>query len=531
MRSPCRRWCLCAIVFAFAAAHFLHAQTGSASPKVTIGAGLLEGLPSSAGGAAFLGIPYAAPPVGDLRWESPRPQQPWFGMRRAVQFSPACPQLPAGWLPYPIWSEDCLYLNVWTPKLSPDARLPVIVFFHGGSNRAGYSQLTPLGPALSPLGVVVVTANYRLGALGFFAHPALTAASPHRASGNYGILDQIQALRWVKENIAHFGGDPSRVTAMGQSSGAFDICLMMSSPLAQGLFRQAIMESGDCESTLIADIRTPIHWNGIGDSGESAGEHLAHALGIPDGIADGLETLKKLRALPAKTILETWDHHRELQFDAVVDGWVIPEQPARVFAQGRQAHIPVLVGSNADEATVFGPGPATVSDYWKYLRADTGRWADEEFRTWPASTDAEVPGQYLKLQNATFAYGAWSMARAISRIGEPAYLYLFTWSDTGKRARLGAYHGEELNFLDNSFPSDWVPVTGEKKFGEDLRRYWTNFARDGDPDSPNLSPWPPFNIRSNQVLDLGPRARLAPARSNLRALQELMRPILENGGK
>jgi para-nitrobenzyl esterase len=375
--------------------------------------------------------------------------------------------------------------------------------------------------------VVVVTANYRLGPLGFFAHPALSAASPHHASGNYGILDQIQVLRWVKGNIAHFGGDPGRITAMGQSSGAFDICLMMSSPLAQGLFRQVIMESGDCESTLIGDIRTPIHLNGIGDSGESAGEHFAADLGI----ADGPETLKKLRALSAKAILEMWDHHRELQFDAVVDGWVIPVQPARVFAQGRQAHIPVLVGSNADEATVFGPGPATVSDYWKYLRADAGRWAEEEFRTWPASTDAEVRGQYLKLQNATFAYGAWSMARAMSRIGEPAYLYLFTWSDTGKRARLGAYHGEELNFLDDSFPSDWVSVTGEKKFGEDLRRYWTNFARTGDPDGPGLSPWPPFDVRSNQVLNLGPRVQLVPARSNLRALQKIMWPILENGGK
>jgi para-nitrobenzyl esterase len=180
--------------------------------------------------------------------------------------------------------------------------------------------------------VVVVTANYRLGPFGFFAHPALTAASPHHESGNYGILDQIQALRWVRENIARFGGDPGRITAMGQSAGAFDICLMMSSPLAQGLFQQAIMESGDCESTLIADIRTPIHLNGISGTGESAGENLAADLGI----AGGPETLQKLRALPAETILETWNRHREIQFDAVVDGWFSPiNRPESSLKGGR----------------------------------------------------------------------------------------------------------------------------------------------------------------------------------------------------
>lgn len=523
MRSTCRRLRLCAIATVCVAAQLLEAQSGAASPKVTIDTGNLEGLASDGGGAAFLGIPYAAAPVGKLRWESPQPFRSWAGTRRAVEFGPACPQLPAGWLPYPAWSEDCLFLNVWTPKLAPSALLPVIVFFHGGSNRAGYSQLNPLGPALSPLGVVVVTANYRLGPLGFFAHPALTRASPHRASGNYGILDQIQALRWVNENITHFGGDPGRITVMGQSAGAFDICLMMSSPLARGLFQQAIMESGDCESTLIGDLHTPIHLNGIGEAGESAGEHLAADLGI----ADGFDTLEKLRALSAETILEMGDHHRELQFDAVVDGWVIPDQPARAFAEGRQARIPVLVGSNANEATVFGPGPATVLDYWKYLRADAGPWAEEEFRTWPAPRDADVPGQYLELENARFAYGAWSMALAMSRIGKPAYLYRFTWSEAGKRARLGAYHGEELNFLDNRFPTDWVHVPGENKFGEDLRRYWTNFARQGDPADPGLSPWPRFEVQSGQVLELGPQVRIAPPLPSLSVLQKIMQRILD----
>ncbi|MGA7314862.1 MAG: carboxylesterase family protein [Silvibacterium sp.] len=507
----------------------MRAQGGAASPKVTVSMGVVGGLRSGAGpsGAAFLGVPYAAPPVGDLRWEPPLAPRPWSGARQAVQYAPACPQLPAGWLPYPTWSEDCLYLNIWTPKLAPDTKLPVIVYFHGGSNRTGYSQLDPLGPALSPLGVVVVTANYRLGPFGFFAHPTLTTASPHHSSGNYGILDQIQALRWVKRNITSFGGDPSRVTVMGQSSGAFDICLMMASPLARGLFQQAIMESGDCESTLIEDIRRPVPFNQVNGTGEGNGGKLAVDLGV----AAGPGAIQKLRSMPATTVLNTWSHHPELSFDAIVDGWVIPDQPARIFAEDRQARIPVLVGSNADEATVFGPGPATTSAYWKYLRADAGRWAQREFRLWPASSDAEVPGQYLNLQNASFGFGAWSMARAMARIGEPAYLYRFTWADGGQRAKLGACHGEELYFLSDTFPRNWTYVEGQEKFGQRVRQYWTNFARSGDPGSAGLPAWPAFTPHSNGVLELGRSIQPVPVSSIVPALSKVMRPVLMQGGQ
>jgi para-nitrobenzyl esterase len=331
----------------------------------------------------------------------------------------------------------------------------------------------------------------------------------------------------VKKNIAAFGGDPDRITAMGQSSGSFDICLMMASPLARGLFQQAIMESGDCESALIGDIRTMIPFNGIRGTGESNGERLAADLGI----ADGPGVTRKMRAIPVETILKTWRGDPEIQFDAIVDGWVMPEQPTRIFAKSKQAHVPVLVGSNADEATVFGPGPAAISDYWKFLRADTGIYAEQEFRLWPASSDAEVPGQYLNLQNATFAYAAWSLARAMSRAGEPAYLYRFTWSDAGKRARLGACHGEELYFLSNSFPRDWMPVDGDETFGEMLRRYWTNFAKTGQPGGEGLPAWPAYDADSNRMLDMGSRIELKPAPSSLFAVQKLMRPILEKNGR
>ncbi len=341
-------------------------QAADSPPTVRLESGILEGTHSgpAQNEAAFLGIPYAAPPVGGQRWKPPQPARKWNGPRQATQFGAACPQLPASWFPDIGWNEDCLYLNVWTPQLSASAKLPVLVYFHGGSNTQGYSQMTSLGPTLAPRGVVLVSANYRLGPFGFLALPALTAESQHHSSGNYGLLDQQQALRWVRENIARFGGDSNRVTVMGQSAGAVDICLLMASPMAAGLFQGAIMESGDCQSVYNEDIRTPIPYNLISSTGEESGELLAKDLGI----ANGANRLQKLRSIPADDILKAWSQDRRVHFDAIVDGWVVPQQPAKIFAEGRQMHIPVLVGSNADEATVFGHGgPKTVEAYKKYL--------------------------------------------------------------------------------------------------------------------------------------------------------------------
>jgi para-nitrobenzyl esterase len=496
----------------------------SKAPRVTVESGVLEGTHFGAtpNEAAFMGVPYAAPPVGRLRWKPPVPAAKRHDPRSAAEFGPACPQLSAGWLPYPKWSEDCLFLNVWSSDLGAKPGQPVLVFFHGGSNRAGYSQLNRLGPSLSPLGVVVVSANYRLGPLGFLAHPALTAESPHHSSGNYGLLDQIQAIKWIRQNIAKFGGDPSRITVMGQSAGAVDVCLLMASPLANGLFQQAILESGDCQGTLNKEIRTPIFSNGISGTGEGAGERLAKDLGV----ADGPNTLQKLRSVPVDTVLRVWSGDRQIQFDAIVDGWVVPEQPAKIFAEGRQAHIPVLVGSNADEATVFGHGPATVSEYRKYLEGDSGVYADQEFRTWPAASDADVPMQYMKFQSDGFAYGARSMAISMTRAREPAYLYLFTWKESGERAELGAYHGEELAFLDNSFPGNWGASQGDGAFGSIVRRYWCQFAKTGDPNARGLPYWAAYNPSVDHVLHLGQTIRLNPTNSKFAVLEEINARIL-----
>jgi para-nitrobenzyl esterase len=519
---------LLALVF-LACAGAAAAQAGlqpSSAPMVRLRSGFLEGTSSALAqsGAAFLGIPYAAPPIGDLRWKPPQPVGIWRGVRKATQFGTACPQLPATWFTNLAWSEDCLYLNVWTPQLSSNAKLPVVVYFHGGSNTQGYSQMTPLGPTLASHGVLVVSANYRLGPFGFLALPALTAESPHHASGNYGLLDQLQALRWVRQNIAYFGGDPDRVTVMGQSAGAVDVCLLMASPLATGLFRAAIMESGDCQSVYNEDIRTPIPYNLISTTGEASGELLAADLGF----GTGSDQLRKLRDIPADAVLKAWAGDHRVQFDAIVDGWIIPEQPARIFEEGRQMHIPVLVGSNADEATVFGhAGPKTVLEYKRYLSEDTGKSSGAEFRLYPTSSDADVTPQYLRLQSDTFAYGAYSMAQATDRVGVHAYLYSFTFSETGKRAHLGAYHGEELNFLSNSFPADWEHSRDDEELGEAMRTYWTEFVKSENPNARGLPAWPAFDPRSGQCLELGRTIRVRPVNARLKDLETIMRQVLK----
>lgn len=524
MTGRCKWHAAWAVALALVSAGNAQEVHDSSAATVTLASGTLRGMRfgNEQTGAAFLGIPYAAPPTGELRWKPPTPVARWTGIRGASSFGTACPQLPEPWLIYPHWSEDCLFLNVWTRQISATHKQPVIVFFHGGSNRAGYSQRDQLGPSLSRSSLVVVSANYRLGPLGFLAHPALTAESPHGSSGNYGLLDQIQALKWVRDNIASFGGDPARITVMGQSSGGVDICLLMASPLARGLFQKAILESGECQSTFNKDIRTPISVNGIAGTGEGSGERLASDLGI----TNGSDVLAKLRSVPVDAILKAISNDRDLHFDAIVDGWVVPEQPAKVFAQSKQAHIPVLIGSNADEATVFGPGPASLSEYRRYLQADTGKFAAQELQAWPASSDADVAGQYLKLQNMSFAYGAWSMARAMTRAQQPAYLYLFTWVQTGKRASLGAHHGEELPFLNDTYPSGWGSSDGDQAFGQTLRTYWSNFAKTGDPNSPGLPQWTVFNPTSDHVFSLGQKIGLIPMNQNLRVLDKIMAQVL-----
>jgi para-nitrobenzyl esterase len=503
----------------------LATQSGQPQPILKIRSGLLAGVHfgSEPNAVGFLGIPFAAPPIGELRWKPPRPASTWSGIRKADHFGSPCAQLPAQWFPYIEGNEDCLYLNIWTTDLRANAHRPVLVYFHGGSNTQGYSQMTPLGPTLSEIGLVVVSANYRLGPFGFFAHPALTTESEHHSSGNYGLLDQLQALRWVKENIREFGGDPDRVTVMGQSAGAVDICLLMASPISQGLFQGAMLESGECQDTLNEDIRAPIKYNFIHATGEASGERLAKDLGV----SSGPDALEKLRHTSANEILNAWKNDPGLHFDAIVDGWVIPKQPAQIFAEGKQLQVPILVGSNADEATVFGHNDLeTVADYKRHLQQDTGQYSNEEFQLYPVSSDADVPARAVRLESDEFACGAYSIARAMTGASVKSYLYYFTYVDPGKRLQLGAHHGEELFFLSDSFPNDWERTKGDKHLGELLRGYWAEFVKTGDPNFDGAPKWPPFDTKSGEYFEIGVQVGLRPVSGRIRTLEITMRRIV-----
>ncbi len=522
MRRKLARTAVCLICLQVGCVGSLTAQTAQQQPIVKIQSGLVEGIHfgSEPNAAAFLGVPYAAPPTGELRWKPPQPTPKWTGTRKAINFGSPCPQLPARWFQYIEGSEDCLYLNIWTIELRANANRPVLIYFHGGSNTQGYSQMTPLGPPLSRMGLVVVSANYRLGPFGFLAHPALTAESEHHSSGNYGLLDQLQALKWVKENIRDFGGDPDRITVMGQSAGAVDICLLMASPLSKGSFRSAILESGECQDTLNEDIRIPIKYNFIDTTGERSGERLARAIAV----SNGLDALQKLRNVPPGEILQAWKNDPGLHFDAIVDGWVIPKQPAQIFAESKQMRIPILVGSNADEATVFGHNDLkTVGDYKRHLQQDTGKYSEQEFQAYPVSSDADVPTRSVQLESDEFACGAYSIAQAMTKAGMKSYLYYFTYVDPGKRSRLGAHHGEELFFLSDSFPSNWEHADTDNYLGELMRGYWVDFVKTGDPNFDSAPHWPPYDAKSAEYFEIGGYVGLRPVSERIRTLETIVR--------
>jgi para-nitrobenzyl esterase len=309
---------------------------------------------------------------------------------------------------------------------------------------------------------------------------------------------------------------------MGQSAGAVDICLLMASPMAAGLFQRAILESGECQGVFNKEIRTPIQYNWIPGTGEGGGERFANDLGV----ADGPDALQKLRSIPADEILKAWSKDRKVHFDAIVDGWIVPEQPAKIFAEGKQMRVPVLVGSNANEGTVFGRGgPKTVDEYKSYLLGDTGKYSDREFQAYPATSDADVPAQSLQLENDSFAYGAYSMARTMTRADQKAYLYYFTYVETGKRARLGAYHGQELKFLSGEFPSDWEHSEEDEKLGEFMRAYWTQFAKTGNPNAPGLPDWPAYNSRVEQCFEVGRSIGVRAVAAQPKALEQIMKQI------
>lgn len=482
------------------------AKQAVSAPQVTIDSGVVRGvlLPTLPGGAAFLGIPFAAQPVGNLRWRPPQAPPHWRGVRDASQWGPACPQTPSPWLPEMLGirrmhtSEACLYLNVWTPALHPHAKLPVLVWVHGGGNVEGFGEWPLLGPTLAEQGIVVVSFNYRLGALGFLADADLAAESPHHASGNYGHLDQLAALGWVRRNITLFGGDPDHVTIAGESSGALDVCNLMASPLAAGLFQRAIMESGVCVDSVYP----------VSHQAEADGARLSKDLGI----ASGPTRLADLRAVPAERILEVAAADQHLDLDCNVDGWVLPRQPAAVFAQGGQTRIPVLVGSNADEISIFASPivgghsyrPKTLADYRQWLRNRFGADADAVFTLYPAQSDSDVPHVFRTMDtDFDFGFGAWLLAHDMALQAQPAFLYQFTYVGSGPFASLGAFHSEEEMFLSRHYWTSWVARPEDAALSKAIVAYWAEFVKTASPDAAGLPRWPACQPQQCELQELG----------------------------
>ena len=497
-----QRLVLAALLLTTSAAHTQHA----AAPTVTLPSGRIEGVavPTLPNGGAFLGIPYAAQPVGDLRWRPPQPAPAWTGVFRTKAFSPACPQAPSGWLPEMLGEtqmrtdESCLFLNVWTPHLRPDAHLPVLVWIHGGGNVEGSGEWPPLGETFAARGIVVVSINYRLGIFGFYATPQLSAESPDHRSGNYGQLDQVAALAWVQKNIARFGGDPLQVTVAGQSSGALDICNLIASPLASGLFQRAILESGVCVDSVFPTSQEI----------EAANAHFGDHLGPNSKSA----SLAQLRALPAPQLLDAAAHDDSLDLEPAIDGHFLREQPAVTFASGRQLPIPILTGSTENEVSIFASPivggsshqPQTLAAYHQFLDKKFGPLAPDIFAAYPATTDAEVARVFTTMfSDFDFGYSACLLAAETARVHQPAYLYHFTYAGQGPFAALGAFHAEELMFLSQHYWTSWMHAPDDARVSAALIGYWVRFIETGNPNGAGLPAWPAYTPQNDLAQILG----------------------------
>ena len=470
------------------------AWTGAAlaqTPSVDAPAGRVAGT-TDAGIRVFKGIPYAKPPVAGLRWRPPVPLARWPGERAATDFGPACVQPQGGpasvyspAAPMPV-SEDCLTLNVWTPAKAKGA--PVFVWIHGGALVTGSSR-EPMydGRRLAERGVVVVSINYRLGVLGWLAHPALSGESTQNVSGNYGLLDQVAALRWVHANIAAFGGDPAKVTIAGESAGGLSVMYLMASPAARGLFSHAIAESAYMIST------PELRKGAFGmPSGEAMGQMVAAGLKAPD--------LAALRGLDAQQLTNGAARLGFAPF-GTVDGAILPQQLVDTFDQGKQAHVPIIAGFNQGEIRslmMLAPKPpATAEAYAQGIRDRYADRADAFLELYPAADYRE--SILATSRDALYGWTAERLARDQQAIGQPAYLYLFDHGyplmDT---AGLHAFHASELPYVFGTIdraPPNWPAIPGtaaERALSEAMIDYWTSFARGGPPVARSAAAWPVY---------------------------------------
>jgi len=485
-------------VFSVLIATSAHADPAAVGPQVTMAQGALSGT-TDKNISVFKNIPFAAPPVGDLRWRAPQPAPGWTGTRDASAFGAVCPQAPRPPGSRPRVKlpdgEDCLSLNVWSPNVAPAKKLPVMVWIYGGGFREGGSA-APLydGTELAQHGVIVVSFNYRLGWFGFLDFPALAAEHPDEPHGNYGLMDQIAALQWVQKNIAAFGGDPSNVTIFGESAGGMSVNDLMVSPPARGLFSKAISESG------LGLIDTPTE-----AQAQTMAANFARRMGAGD--TNGAEQLKALRARSTAAIVKTEPKDDSGGTGPMVDGTVLPDQVGKLFAQGKIAKVPYMAGSNSDEATLMEYIGMTKES----LLAPLGNRVDAVHKIYDADgalDDDTFVRQFFG--DALFASGAQGFVHYAAKAGDPGYVYNFRYIADALRGRSqGVGHGGELIYVWGLYGFSKDPVEGylasyatdkDKSIAALMQTYWTNFAKTGDPNGADLPQWPQSTDAAPQTL-------------------------------
>jgi len=482
--------------------------------------GQIRGAMLDQGGAVFKGIPYAAPPVGDLRWREPAPVKRWTGQRDATAFAPACAQVPV-MIPVGMAnSEDCLYLNIWNAHWPAASRKPVMVWIPGGGNFGGSATNPPTdGEILARRGVVVVTLNYRLGTFGFFSHPALTRESPHHSSGNQGILDQIAALKWVRENIARFGGDPDNVTIFGESAGALDVNILMASPLAKGLFHRAIAASAPLviSDSLIGKTDTLAQ-------AEKRGESAAARWSLPAGAS-----ASDIRAISAEAILradanymaaDSYKQNALMQsfphIGVIVDGYVLPANPAEIFAAGKEHPVPLILGSNFRD---WIPGTRAAEDLNVAIDDIFGPLSERAHALYSGERDTLYGTQAAQLStDASFRCDAVRQLIWHASAGNLAYQFEFAHPPTGRES-VGNNHAADVGYqfgtvIKGGFagPANppFTPNSVDAQVSDAMQSYWVNFAITGNPNGPGLPTWPKLDPGSRsyiQFTDAGPVAK------------------------
>ena len=471
--------------------------------KVQVDGGFISGIEGAEDGIhIFKGIPYAAAPVGDLRWKAPAPIRPWEGTKKCNTYGPSAMQPPPE--PFYMWSEeflireepiseDCLYLNVWTGAKRATEKRPVVVWIHGGGFTSGGASV-PIydGEAMARKGIVFVTINYRVGIFGFFSHPELTQESSNNASGNYGLMDQITALQWVKRNIAAFGGDPGNVTIAGQSAGSISVVFLVASPLAKGLFQKAIAESGagllgrrpGTTRAALSTLR----------QAEQAGMQVANELQA--------NSISQLRNIPAN------DLQNQVKFYAypTMDGYVLPESVTKIYTENKENNIRLLTGWNQDEGIVMG-GFKNADEYKEEILTQWGTNGRELLRFYPADNDSTAAISQKRLQrDLVFGAQNYTLANLVSSQGKDVYVYRFTRKvpGTGQYKDFGAFHTGEVPYAyDNLKFVDRPWESIDHQLADVMSSYWANFIIFGNPNGGDLAQWPKYNLHTREIMVLG----------------------------